>query len=152
MFLFQNHSGSIVNQASRVTALCSSIEMLIGHVIATFAPAATLCALKFIIQRAKETSRKRVAAGTQKRKTGAALLESPSAKRKKTAVNAVGFESPRNKLLQKLAQNLASPAYVVYFPALLKCKAEAVTSAEAMEHCLDGTLQQLLARDKTLPV
>ena len=67
-------------------------------------------------------------------------------------MNAVGFESPRNKLLQKLAQDLASPAYVVYFPALLKCKAEAVTSAEAMEHCLDGKLQQLLAWDKTLPV
>ena len=126
--------------------------MLISRVIATFAPAAALCALTFTMQRAKERSQKRVEAGTTKRKAVAALLESPSAKRKKTAVNPVGFESPRSKLLQKLAQDLGSPANVVYFGAILKCKAEAVTSAEAMEHCLDRKLQQLLARDKTLPV
>ena len=115
-------------------------------------PAAALCTLKVLIQRAKARAQKRVEAGTKKRKAVAALLESPSTKRKRTAVSPVGFESPRSKLLQKLAQDLASPAFAVYFRAILKCKAESVTSAEAMENCLGRKLQQLLARDKTLPV
>ena len=54
--------------------------------------------------------------------------------------------------MQRLAQDLASPRYQVYFRAILNCKEESVTSAEAKENCLDTKLQQLVARDDSLPI
>ena len=115
-------------------------------------PAAALCTLNFLIQRAKERSRKRVEKGAAKRKAVAALLESPSPKRKKSAENSVSFESRRSKLLQRLAQDLTSPKYQVYYRAIVNCREESVTPAEARENGLDEKLRQLLTRDKTLPV
>ena len=115
-------------------------------------PAPALCTLTFLIQRAKARSQKRIEQGTKKRKAIAALLESPSAKRMRTAERPVSWESLRSKQLQKLAQDLASPKYQTYFRAILNCKAESVTPAEARENCLDRKLQQVLARDKSLPV
>ena len=58
----------------------------------------------------------------------------------------------RAKLLQKLAEDLASLNFAVYFSAIWKCSAEEVNSAEAKENCLDSKLQKLLARDNCLPV
>ena len=104
------------------------------------------------MQRAKERLRKRVEKGAAKRKAVAALLESPSPKRKKSAENSVSFESLRSKLLQRLAQDLASPKYQVYYRAIGNCRTESVTPAEARENGLDKKLRQLLTRDKTLPV
>ena len=88
----------------------------------------------------------------EKRKAEAALLESPSPKRKKSAENSVSFESLRSKLLQRLAQDLASLKYQVYYRAIGNCRTESVTPAEARENGLDKKLRQLLTRDKTLPV
>ena len=114
--------------------------------------AAPLSTLTFLMQRAKDRTLKRAEAGSSKRKAVVALLESPSAKKKRTAENSVSFESPRSRLLQRLAQDLASPKYQVYFRAVVNCKEESVTSAEAKENCLDTKLQQLVARDNSLPI
>ena len=88
----------------------------------------------------------------KKRKAVAALLESPNGKKKSTTVPWADLESPRSKLLQKLAQDLECPKFTVYFQAILTCRQESVLSAEAKENCLDRKLMQLLARDKSLPV
>ena len=114
--------------------------------------AAALSTLTFLMQRAKERTLKRAEAGSTKRKAVAALLASPSAKKKRTAENSVSFESPRSRLLQRLAQDLASPKYQVYFRAIVNCVEMSVTSAEAKENCVDTKLKQLVARDNSLPV
>ena len=115
-------------------------------------PAAASSTLQVLMQRAKARVQKRVEAGSKTRKAVAALLESPNGKRKSTTVPWADLESPRSKLLQKLAQDLECPKFGVYFQAILTCRQESVLSAEAKENCLDRTLMQLLARDKSLPV
>ena len=64
----------------------------------------------------------------------------------------VGCESPRSKLLQKLAEDLASLNFQISFGAIWSCSTEKVNSAEAKEHCLDSKLQKLLARNNCLLV
>ena len=82
----------------------------------------------------------------------AALLESPSKKRKSTTVPLVDLESPRSKLVQKLAQDLDGPLWGISFQAILTCKKLKVLSAEAKQFGLDTKLMQLLARDNSLPI
>ena len=115
-------------------------------------PAAAMCTLQFLMQRANARAQKRVEATTKKRKAVAALLESPTAKRKNAMGTPVGCESPRSKLLQKLAEDLASLNFQISFGAIWSCSTEKVNSAEAKEHCLDSKLQKLLARNSCLLV
>ena len=64
----------------------------------------------------------------------------------------VGSESPRSKLLRKLAEDLASPDFNVRFGVALTCIHEKVNSAEAKEYCLDSKLQRLLAQGNCVPL
>ena len=82
----------------------------------------------------------------------AALLESPNAKRKSTTVPWAELKSPRSKLLEEIVRDLECPQWGVNFGAVVRCRAEFVSTAEAKQNSLDGKLQRLLARDKSLPV
>ena len=64
----------------------------------------------------------------KKRKAVAALLESPSGKKKSITVPWADLESTRSKLLQKLAQDLECPKFGVYFQTIMKCRAKSVFS------------------------
>ena len=97
--------------------------------------AAALSTLTFLMQRAKERTLKRAEAGSTKRKAVAALLASPSAKKKRTAENSVSFESPRSRLLQRLAQDLESPKYQVYFHAIASCVEKGHSGRSQRELC-----------------
>jgi hypothetical protein len=114
-------------------------------------PAAALCTLTFLMQRAKQRSEKRAAAGTKRRRSVASLLESPSRKMR-SEVTTDASEVARRKLLDKLAQHLASQSYTVYFPTLQKCLADSVTLKEAKKSGVERHVRQLLVRDKSLPV
>ena len=64
----------------------------------------------------------------------------------------VDLESPRSKLVQKLAQDLYGPLWGISFQAILTCRKQSVLPAEAKQFGLDTKLMQLLARDKSLPI
>ena len=61
-------------------------------------------------------------------------------------------ESPRNKFLQKLAENLASPHFSVLLGVVLMCMHENVSLAEAKQYGLDRKLNKLLGQSKCLPL
>ena len=62
------------------------------------------------------------------------------------------LESPRSKLVQKLARDLDGPNWGIRFQAILTCRKQSVLPAEAKGFGLDTKLMQLLARDKSLPI
>ena len=70
------------------------------------------------MERAKATAEKRVAATSKKRKAVVALLQSFTAKRKNAMGTLAGSESPRSKLLRKVAEDLASPDFNFRFGVL----------------------------------
>ena len=115
-------------------------------------PAAAGSTLQTVMLRAQARMQKQVEKGSTKRKAVAALLESPSKKRKSTTVPLADLESPRSKLVQKLAQDLDGPTWGNCFQAILTCRKQSVLPAEAKDNCLDTKLMQLLARDKSLPI
>ena len=115
-------------------------------------PASALCTLQFLVERAKARAEKRVEATSTKRKDVAALLDSPTAKKKKSMSTLADCESPRNKFLQKLAENLASPHFSVRLGVVLMCMHENVSLAEAKQYGLDRKLNKLLDPGKCLPL
>ena len=83
----------------------------------------------------------------------ATLLESPSKKkRKSTTLPLVDLESPRSKLLQKLAKHIDDGSWGDRFQAILTCTKEMVSVSEAKQFGLDTKLRLLLDRDPTLPM
>ena len=115
-------------------------------------PASALYTLQFLVERAKARAEKRVEATSTKRKAVAALLESPTAKRKNSRSTLADCELPRNKFLRKLAENLASPDFSVRLGVALTCMHENVSSAEAKQYGLDRKLTTLLGQGKCLPL
>ena len=143
----QEPESSVADGAQPIAPLRSLRE----HIPAV-PPASALCTLQFLVERAKARAEKRVEATSKKRKAVAALLESPTVKRKNAMGTLAGSESPRSKLLRKLAEDLASPDFNVRFGVALTCIHEKVNSAEAKEYCLDSKLQTLLAQGNCLPL
>ena len=115
-------------------------------------PAPSLYTLQFLKERAKARSEKRVEAMSTKRQQVAALLDSPTAKRKKIMSTLADCETPRNNLLQKLAENVASSHFSVRLGVVLTCMHENVSLAEAKQYGLDRKLKKLLDPGKCLPL
>ncbi len=114
--------------------------------------APSLYTLQFLKERAKARSEKRVEAMSTKRQQVAALLDSPTAKRKKIMSTLPDCETLRNNLLQKLADNLASSHFSVRLGVVLTCMHENVSLAEAKQHGLDRKLKKLLDPGQCLPL